>query len=563
MRLFFATFALSLLVVAIVPAQRRSSEAAQSIVRTFRSRLDGTEQSYHLFVPAARRNRHSITPKPLLVTLHGFGGNAGDYFRETFGLRRPPRVSQAAFGANGPLPTNGPFFVLAPTGRGQTHYRFAGEVDVFEAIEDAKRHYPIDASRIYVTGGSMGGTGAAYLPFRNPGVFAASAAMAGYHDQRVRSDTRVRDLSEWERFLLAERSDVDWAENARHLPMLLIRGTRDRPLEWTRSLVSRLTSLGIPFEHREPVSGHNVWSEFFGAPSGFAWFQRHHLESNPDSYSFVTASERHGEAYHLRDVRRERPDAFAKVDFERRGDDVTVRTDNVRSMTLTSLFRETLRLVVDGEAITRRDGGVIMLTKIGGHWSTSDTEGAGKRLGVSGPIRDVFHEPLVFVYGGRDEDERGRLREVARVLANPTGWNVSYPLLDAREFDESAHPHATFVFVGEASSHAPLASRVASLPIRADVSAIALGDRRIEGNDLGTAFVVPDPSRENRSLLVVTGTSVAGIEHATALPDLLPDYVVFDASVEAMRGRFAGGGSGASFLAAGFFAADWSLSPSP
>ncbi|HHH29746.1 MAG TPA: hypothetical protein ENK57_15565, partial [Polyangiaceae bacterium] len=176
----------------------------------FYSRLDGTPQEYELFVPPGYRAGGSRA-WPLLVTLHGYKGNAGDYFRNTFGLARDYEGGQSleAHGRHGPAPRSGPMFVIGPTGRGQAFYRHAGEVDVFEAMADVQRRFRIDTSRVHITGGSMGGTGAAYLPYRNPDVFAASAALAGYHDQRLRADTDHSGLSETERFLQAYRSDVD------------------------------------------------------------------------------------------------------------------------------------------------------------------------------------------------------------------------------------------------------------------------------------------------------------------------------------------------------------------
>ena len=38
--------------------------------------------------------------------------------------------------------------------------KFAGEVDLFEALDDVKRHYPIDENRMLVRGFSMGGAAA-------------------------------------------------------------------------------------------------------------------------------------------------------------------------------------------------------------------------------------------------------------------------------------------------------------------------------------------------------------------------------------------------------------------
>ena len=38
--------------------------------------------------------------------------------------------------------------------------KLAGEVDLFEALDDVKRHYPIDENRMLVRGFSMGGAAA-------------------------------------------------------------------------------------------------------------------------------------------------------------------------------------------------------------------------------------------------------------------------------------------------------------------------------------------------------------------------------------------------------------------
>jgi hypothetical protein len=48
-------------------------------------------------------------------------------------------------------------FVLHPYGRYSNANKFAGEVDLFEALAHARKYYPIDDDRITVRGFSMGG----------------------------------------------------------------------------------------------------------------------------------------------------------------------------------------------------------------------------------------------------------------------------------------------------------------------------------------------------------------------------------------------------------------------
>src|SRR4029079_11672426 len=51
-------------------------------------------------------------------------------------------------------------FVLHLYGRYCCANKFSGEVDLFEALEDARKHYPIDMDRLVVRGFSMGGASA-------------------------------------------------------------------------------------------------------------------------------------------------------------------------------------------------------------------------------------------------------------------------------------------------------------------------------------------------------------------------------------------------------------------
>jgi hypothetical protein len=60
-------------------------------------------------------------------------------------------------------PPDQPFLELHPLGCVENCYRWAGETDVFEAIEDACRRYRIDRDRIVLRGMSMGASGTWHL----------------------------------------------------------------------------------------------------------------------------------------------------------------------------------------------------------------------------------------------------------------------------------------------------------------------------------------------------------------------------------------------------------------
>jgi hypothetical protein len=119
-----------------------------------------------------------------------------------------------------------------------------------------------------------------------------------------------------------------------------------------------------------------------------------------------------------------------------------------------------------------------------------------------------------------------------------------------------ANERALFL-VGSAKTNRVLRTLEPELPIRTDGDAIVMGGDRFEGQELGAAFVRPNPRRLDRYLVVVEGTSAAGTWRSLSLPSLLPDFVVYDADVAPSRGQMLVGSG--SVRAAGFFGNDWSL----
>ncbi len=526
----------------------------------FYSRLDGTPQEYELFAPPGYRER-GRRAWPLLITLHGYKGNAGDYFRNTFGLARDYEAHESllAHGRHGEAPRAGPMFVIGPTGRGQAFYRHAGEIDIFEALADVQRRYRIDPNRIYITGGSMGGTGAAYLPYRNPDVFAASAALAGYHDQRIRSDTNHEALSEAERFLQAHRSDVDWAENGLYLPTLLVRGTRDRPLAWTRVLVHRLDELGYRHEHREPDSGHNVWTETYAEGAIFQRMRRYRRPEHPRHVRLRTARERTRRAWWVQVEQRAAADAFAEVDARIDDGVVTATIEGAAAVTFSPgpplLEADTLTVRVGG--VELRGPAPLTIEAHEDTWRLAThawPEPGARRPGVSGPIRDVYHDRLIFVVGTQDEDHTLINRLVADRWAHPKGWIVDYPIVDDDDVTEAMSAEGTLVLIGPPSSNSLHARFAEHLPIRVGRDGVEVAGETYRGAQVGSVFVAPNPEHPEHAVLIIAGPRPLGTWRANDLPDILPDYVVYDERVADAHDRWACGGSGACrYLAHGLY----------
>ena len=105
------------------------------MVRGYVSKIDGSVQPYGLVVPASYR---PDTPHRfrLDVWCHGRGENLSEV-----NFIDGRQTSPGEF-----TPPNA--FVLHPYGRYCNANKFAGEIDLFEALDEVKKHYPIDDDRI-------------------------------------------------------------------------------------------------------------------------------------------------------------------------------------------------------------------------------------------------------------------------------------------------------------------------------------------------------------------------------------------------------------------------------
>jgi poly(3-hydroxybutyrate) depolymerase len=129
---------------------------AGSLLKSYVSPVDGSTQSYGLYVPTRYAN---FATHPVIFTGHGFSRTAtpSASFSNT----------QTRFAEN-----NG-YLLVNLYGRGNTFYDGLGEDDFFQVLAALKRDYRIDESRIFFEGPSMGATGAYRLGIRYPDILAA------------------------------------------------------------------------------------------------------------------------------------------------------------------------------------------------------------------------------------------------------------------------------------------------------------------------------------------------------------------------------------------------------
>ena len=539
------------------PYEDRTGPSRRAILTPF----DGAPSEFGVYVPPGFK-RGDPRKWPLVIGLHGMNSFPMSLMRALFGLDDAQR--EAAFKDRHPVPLPPvDAFVLTPNAHGNTMYREIGEDDVLHVMRWLASVYPIDETRITITGPSMGGIGAASIPFHYPGIFAAAEPLCGYHSYLIRPEIMSRPRKPWEQALLEERSNVLWAENGEHLPLYIAHGTRDLPEANSGVLIERYEKLGYPIRHEHPDVGHNVWGPTYADLKGMKWLLDRRLDPHPSHVRFRTPRSRYDTSAWVKVDALVRElawgDVDARVTARRR---IVATTTGVRALTFTRdprlLDPGTVTVVIDGTEVAFDAGELLALRREGKTWqkasaSTNERRKAGH---VTGPFHDVFHDPLVFVYAADDEARANE--RVARHFAERPGITTGYTVISDLEFQARGEALANdrgLFLVGR--NNRVLAGLGASLPIHVDGGAVTLGSQRFTGRELGAAFVVPNPLRPDRYLAVVAGADVAGMLRAMALPELLPDFIVWDETIAPARGQLLLGG--VPTRAAGLFGNDWSL----
>ena len=134
--------------------------------KAYLSNVDHTLQPYRLLIPETYNGK----PAPLVVALHGMGGDENSMF-DAYDHAFKPAVEKAGF------------IAVCPKGRDTASmYRGSAEQDVMDVLAEVRRDYNVDPSRIYLMGHSMGGYGTWSVAMDHPDVWAALGPISGGGD---------------------------------------------------------------------------------------------------------------------------------------------------------------------------------------------------------------------------------------------------------------------------------------------------------------------------------------------------------------------------------------------
>lgn len=535
--------------------------------RGYRSSVDGSLQPYVLYVPPGWKEEDD-KKFAIVIALHGLNSGPMKALKTVLGIAMREGETKRQM-ERSPAPAQRvPMFVLAPFGFGNSGYRTFGEVDVLEALAQVTSRYRIHPDRVYITGASMGGIGAASLPLHFPDRFAAAAPLCGYHSMFLYRGVTKKPLRPFERFLLESRSNAYWAPGGRYVPMYIVHGLKDRPAQ-SKVLVKRYKDLKYDMLYETPDLEHNVWDSTYQNKRIFAHFRPYRRKARPRRVNLHTASLRYASSYYLRVDAMESYGEWATVDADWQKDNtIALHTRNVAKITV----RNDEELRGDGPLTVSIDDTSLDVSETESAWTLAKGPSGWapvernesveapetKRNGMSGPIWDAQHEPLLFVYGTQDKAEENLSKRLARNMASSRpGVTVHREVKADRDVTEEDIASKSLAIIGTPKGNSLLCGIARKLPIRVSNNAIVAGKKRLQGIAPAAAFIYPNPLNPKRYVVVYTGVSAEALFYVNHLPQMLPDYIVFDGPKWAFKGgRIL---NGRQILDAGFFDGSWAM----
>lgn len=527
------------------------NEATGLVVRGYRSKIDDSVQPYGLVIPADW-TPGDATPRRLDFWFRG----------------RAEKGTELAF-IDDRQRNKGEFvpagaFVLHPFGRYCNANKFAGETDLFEALEDAKRHYPIDpTARFAVRGFSMGGAACWQFATHFPGFWAAAAPGAGFAETRefMRLGTPQKPLPpEWEQTLWRWYDSTLYAANLANVPTIAYSGEKDGQKQAADIMERFLEKEGLTIPHViGPDMGH-----------------KYHPDSKPQIEEFVTQAVKKPASAHGRFVtysliypemgmgpirlqQLEKHWERAEVTYQRATDVTELSTRNVAALLLTPASAKSVR--IDGQELPINGSDLVPLRKQDGRWTVApNIENAPdiKRPGVCGPIDHAFMSSFVMVRPTGKPLHEATGQWASSELEHAVGfWRKVFrgdaPVKDDSAISGSDIANSNLVLWGDPQSNAVLAKIADKLPVKWTIEGMEFGGKKYDAAHHMPALIFPNPLNPERYVVLNSGVTFreqALLNNADQTAKL-PDWAIIDTRTPAGP-RWPG-----EIVAAGFFDEQW------
>lgn len=508
-------------------------------VRGYRSRIDDSYQPYGLEIPEAL---DLSKPVPLLVWLHG----RGDKVTDLHFLKQCLTKSQA-FG--GFVAEQSEAIILHPFGRHCVGWKHAGEIDVFEAIAEVMRHYPVDPDRIALAGFSMGGAGAWHIGAHYPDRFCAVHAGAGFVETKEYNRLSPEQYPAVHVQTLWQLYDVPaYTRNLLNVPLLAYSGAEDKQKQAADLMARELRKVGHELRH---VIGEGMEHKYNAESVAEIWdwlreCWKQGRPQAPEEIVWQTPTLRYpGFAWlQLTGLGEHWSGAEAKAVWNRGENTIQLDLKKVTGVSLVAgpgrdLSGVTVRI---GDQVVRAASpgfgveGLSLVKGTDGSWKFGETGAPGelrKRAGIQGPIDDAFMSRFLVVPPDRDPDAPAFARWVRFELAHfRSRWKALLrgEVLEkaSQELNSEDIREANLILWGDPDSNAMIAEIAAQLPVKWSGDRFTFRDQTYARNEAAPVLIFPNPLNPERYVVLNSGLTFR--EHHDRTNSLqnpkLPDWAV-------------------------------------
>jgi predicted peptidase len=585
-------------------AELRSGKASWTtatglVPRGYISKIDGSVQPYGMIIPEDWQPGEK-TPRRLDFWCHGRG--------ET--LSELDFINQRLTGKGEYTPTG--TFVLHLYGRYCCANKLAGEVDLFEALDNAETHYNIDRNKLVIRGFSMGGGSTWQFATHFASMWAAANPGAGFGDTREfmkLGSTPEKPLPPaWEQTLWKWYDSKDYVSNLADTTTVAYSGEKDGQKEAADLMIrSAREEAGVAnppmgelgkvapgdgspkaAEARVTGTAPNV---FFYHVIGPDVQHKIKPEAKPEVESLVDAAVAKHEAFpkkihfttytlvypQMNWVRIEGMDKEwerADVDAEFTPTGIVAKTKNVSRISFV------LPEGVLGSAYTAGktpnkvtlDGATFDLTNAYSSFSKGRDGAWAKRIALRdniplakypdlcGPIDHALMSSFVFVrptgkplndkVGKWANDELGHAIEF---------WRKTYrgdaPVKDDSAITQDDIKNSNLILWGDPSSNKVLAAIIAKLPVQWSAMQLAFGGKTYDAAHTAPMMIFPNPLNPSKYVVLNSGVTFreqALLNNADQTPKL-PDWAIVDLNTPP-DAKWPG-----KIEAAGFFDEEWKV----
>jgi dienelactone hydrolase len=542
------------------------TKQAGLIVRGYVSRIDGSVQPYGLVIPDSYPFQGPGRVR-LDVWFHGRGETLSEVNFLDERRRQPGQFTPADT------------IVLHPYGRYCNANKFAGEVDVLEAIDAVKRQYRIDDDRIAVRGFSMGGASCWQFAVHYADRWFAANPGAGFAETArflkvFQKEAVAPPWYEQKLWHLYDCTDV--AVNLLQCPTVAYSGEIDGQKQAADIMAEALKEDGIDLTHViGPKTKHAYHPD-----------SKREVERRLDSLA-VRGRERYPKDIEFRTYTLKYDkmswvtiDALgthwerARVSAALTGAGPVLTTENVEALTL-EFHPGFSPFPINGEVAVEIDKTLVKgprpgtdrswrctLVRNGGRWALGEVpaDTLRKRHDLQGPIDDAFMDSFVFVRPTGKSPNAAFGDWAAKESQHAIDHWRQHFRGEARVKDDSAVDDrdiasANLVLWGDPISNAVLRRIADKLPIAWSADQIRAGDRTFASDQHALILICPNPLNPRRYVVLNSGFTFREYDYlnnARQVPKL-PDWAVIDLRTPP-DSRYPG-----KVVTADFFGEDWQV----